>query len=337
MTNMKTTYLGLELENPLIVGACNLVNDLDNLKKIEDAGASAIVYKSLFEEQIQLERMEMEDSLNEYEERHAEMISLFPHIEHAGPKEHLTKLQLAKETVKIPVIASLNCIFQDTWLEYARLLQQTGVDALELNFYFIPRDAKLDGKTINDQQVEVLKYIKKHIDIPVSVKLSPFYANPLNIISNMDEAGADGYVLFNRFLQPDIDIKTEKHVNTLTSSHQEENKLPLRFAGLLYGHTSGSICCSGGIHTSEDIIKMLLAGADAVQVVSTLYKNKIGYIATLLRELSSWMEENGYKTIKDFKGKLSHKNVHNPLIYKRAQYIDLLINSGEIFKNNSLR
>jgi dihydroorotate dehydrogenase (fumarate) len=314
-----------------------MVSDLDNLKKMEEAGAAAIVYKSLFEEQIQLERMELDDTLKEYEERHAEMITLFPDVEHAGPSEHLMNLRMAKESVNIPVIASLNCIFTDTWIEYAKMIEETGVDAIELNFYYVPRDAKHDGKSINDQQLEVLKAVKKNLKIPISVKLSPFYANPVNVIKHMDEIGADGFVLFNRFLQPDIDIDYETHINHFSSSSQEENRLALRFAGLLYGQVSGSICGNGGIHTGSDVVKMILSGADCVQVVSTLYKNKISYIDTILKELNIWMESKGYKKLNDFKGKLSHKNVHDPLIYKRAQYIDMILKSSELFHKYTLR
>jgi dihydroorotate dehydrogenase (fumarate) len=337
MANLQTSYLGIELKNPIIVGASNMVNDIENLKKMEEAGAAAIVYKSLFEEQIQLERLELDDTLSEYEERHAEMISLFPDIEHAGPSEHLMNLRMAKESVSIPVIASLNCIFTDTWLEYAKLIQDTGVDAIELNFYFVPRDGKYDGRTINDQQVEVLKGVKSHLKIPVSVKLSPFYANPINVIKNMDAVGSDGYILFNRFLQPDIDIEYETHINHFSASSQEENRLALRVAGLIYGQVAGSICCSGGVHTGHDVVKMILAGADSVQVVSTLYKNKISYISTMLKDLNDWMDSKGYKKLHDFQGKLSQKNVHDPLIYKRAQYIDMILKSSELFKRYTLR
>jgi dihydroorotate dehydrogenase (fumarate) len=337
MADLKTSYLGIELKNPIIVGASSMVSDLGNMKKMEESGAAAIVYKSLFEEQIQLERMEMDDSLKEYEERHAEMIHLFPDMEHAGPSEYLMNLRMAKESVTIPVIASLNCIFNDTWIEYAKMIEDTGVNAIELNFYFVPRDTKLDGKSIIDQQIEILKNIKTHLKIPVSVKLSPFYANPLHVVIDMDDNGSDGFILFNRFLQPDIDTDKETHINQFTSSLQEENRLALRFAGLLYGHIRGSICCAGGIHTGQDIIKMILAGADCVQVVSTLYNNKISYIGTMLSDLSTWMDTKGYKCLKDFQGKLSHKNVHNPLIYRRAQYIDMLLKSSELFQRYPLR
>lgn len=336
MADLKTTYAGLKLINPIIVGASILSSNADNFKRIEDAGAAAIVYKSLFEEQVQLERLELEEGLTEYNERHAEMITLFPDVEHAGPSEHLMNLRLAKESVNIPVIASLNCVFAPTWIEYAKLIQDTGVDALELNFFYIPRNSKLDGKTIIEQQIEILKEIKKVITIPVTIKLSPFYTNPLNVIMSMDIAGADGFVLFNRFLQPDIDPEYEIHINHFSASSPEENLLPMKFAGLLYGNTQASVCANTGIHSGRDVAKMLLAGADCVQIVSTLYKNKISYLTTMISDLDQWMDSKGYKSILDFKGKLSQKKVNDPFIYKRAQYIDILSKSSDIFKKYPL-
>lgn len=332
MADLKTNYMGLTLKNPVIAGATNLVSNPDNIKRMEDAGAAAIVYKSLFEEQIQLERLELDEDRSEYEERHAEMIRIFPETEHAGPAEYLMNLRKAKESVSIPVFASLNCIFSSTWEEYAKLIEETGVDGLELNFYSVPKELNVQGKSIIDQQIETLKLVKETVKIPVSVKLSPFYANPLNVIKQMDEAGANAFVLFNRYLQPDIDITTESHMNYFNASSQDENRMPLRFAGLLYGNLNAQVCASSGIHTSEDIIKMILAGADAVQVVSILYKNKIEYLSELVKGLDTWMDNKGYYSLKEFKGKLSARNTKDPFIYKRAQYIDIILKSSEVFK-----
>jgi dihydroorotate dehydrogenase (fumarate) len=311
MADLHTTYLGIPLKNPIIVGACNLVSNTDNLKRMEDAGAAAIVYKSLFEEQIQLERLELDESITEYDDRHAEMTTLFPDIEHAGPSEHLMNLRLAKESVGIPVIASLNCAINDTWIEYAKSLEDTGVDALELNFYYVPRDLQIAGQEIIAQQIQVLKTVKEKVKIPVSIKLSPFYANPLHVIKQMDGEGSNGFVLFNRFLQPDIDIDNISHTNHFSLSNPEENKLPLRFAGLLFDNISASICVNSGIYSAGDIIKMLI-------------------------ELNQWMDNKNFKKIKDFKGLLSQKKVNDPFIYKRAQYIDILQKSGDIFKKYKL-
>ncbi|MBN2214093.1 MAG: dihydroorotate dehydrogenase-like protein [Bacteroidales bacterium] len=332
MADLKTKYLGMELKNPVILGASNLVTNIDNIKKAEQAGISAVVYKSLFEEQIQLETAQLDDALDEYSERHAEMISLFPNLQHAGPEEHLLNLRKVKESVGIPVIASINAIFKETWIEYSRLIEQTGVDAIELNFYAVPRDMQMGGSEINENQMDILKAVRSVVKLPVSVKLSPFYANPLNIIGKMDQAGVDGFVLFNRLFQPDIDIEKEEHYTPYGISHPEDNRLALRFAGLLYGTIRANICSNTGIFTGGDVIRMILAGADCVQVVSTVYKNKADYIATMIADIQKWMDKKGYRQITDFKGKLSNKNINDPFVYKRAQYIDLLIKSDEIFK-----
>ena len=332
MADLITKYLGLELKNPVILGASNLVTNIDNIKKAEHAGVSAVVYKSLFEEQIQLETAQLDDALDEYTERHAEMVSLFPNLKHAGPEEHLYNLRKAKESVTIPVIASINAIYKETWIEYSRLIEQTGVDAIELNFYAVPRDMNMDGRDINENQIEVLKAVRSKVKLPVSVKLSPFYANPLNIIGQLDKAGVDGFVLFNRLFQPDIDIEKEQHYTPYGISYPEDNRLSLRFAGLLFGTIKADICSNTGIFTGSDVIKMILAGADCVQVVSTVYKNKIEYIGTIIADIQKWMDKKGYKKITDFKGRLSNKNINDPFVYKRAQYIDLLLKSDEIFK-----
>lgn len=334
MVDLKTKYLGLDLKNPVILGASNLVTKLDNLKRAEEAGASAVVYKSLFEEQIQLESAQLDDQLEEYNERNAEMVKLFPTIEHAGPEEHLHQVRKVKESLNIPVIASLNAIYTESWIDYAKQLEQTGVDALELNFFYIPRDTETDGRDVNNKQLEILKAIKPKVKLPISVKMSPFYANPLNIVSHIDKLGIDGVVLFNRLFQPDIDIEKEQHFSPFNLSNPEDNKLSLRFAGLLYGTISASICSNTGIYTGHDVVKMILAGADCVQIVSTVYKNKIEYISTIIKDLENWMESKNYKKLADFRGKLSQKSLNDPFVYKRAQYIDLLLKSDQIFKKH---
>ncbi len=336
MTKLSTSYMGLELKNPIIVGSNNLVTNTDNLKKMEEAGAAAVVFKSLFEEQIQLEAAQMDDDMDEYAERHAEMISLFPTLEHAGPREHLLNIKKARETLSIPLIASLNAVYKETWLEYAKLLEDTGVDGLELNFYYIPRKADESGADIVEEQIGILKQVKSSISIPVSVKLSPFYANPLNVISRMDKTGVDAFVLFNRLFQPEIDINNEKHVVDFPLSEKYENKLPLRFTGLLYGNIKASIASTRGIQDGSDVIKMILAGADAVQVVGTLYKNKIPHISKMIKDIEAWMDGKGYKSLKDFRGKLSNNELNDPFIYKRAQYVDLLLKSEGLFKKKGL-
>ncbi|MEI7982695.1 MAG: dihydroorotate dehydrogenase-like protein [Bacteroidota bacterium] len=337
MADLTTKYLGLQLKNPLIIGASNLVKDVDNCKKMEDAGAAAIVYKTLFEEQIELERLQLSEELNQYNERHAEMISLFPDIDHAGPREHLGHLRKVVNAVNIPVIASLNCTFDETWVEYARQLENTGVNAIELNFYAVPGDFKRDGKAIINMQIDVVSEVKKSVKIPVSVKLSPFYTNALMVVQNMYYAGADGFVLFNRLFQPDIDLEEEEHHFPYNLSHDEDNRLPQRFIGLLFGEIRGSLCANTGIFTGKDVAKMILTGADCVEVVSTLYKNGFGQISKILEELETWMNHKKYDTLDAFRGKLSRKHQKDPFAYRRGQYIDILMKSEEIFKKYPMR
>ncbi len=337
MINLKTTYLGLELKNPIIIGASNLVSDTSNMKAAEDAGAAAIVFKSLFEEQIQLENYHLDNQMEEYNDRNAEMVKLFPDISHAGPQEHLHKLRKAKEAVSIPVIASLNAVYHESWIEYAKLIEDTGVDALELNFYSIPRDFTKDEKDILNEQLAIVKEIKKTLNIPVSVKLSPYYTSILKFIAELDKAGVDGVVLFNRMFQPDIDLEKEEHFSPFNLSSENDSRLALRFAGLLYGRIKSKICSNSGIMDGKDVLKAVMAGADAVQVVSTLYKHKLSHISVMLNEMTDWMKTKNYNSLKDFKGKLSEKNTRDPFVYKRAQYIDLLLKSEELVKTSALR
>ncbi len=332
MANLSTTYMGIELKNPIILGASNLVNKPEVISQLEEAGIAAIVYKSLFEEQIQLESIQFEEELHEYENRNAEMTRLFPNIQHAGPKEHLFNVKTLKANSSVPVIGSLNAIYETTWVEYAKELEQTGVDALEINLYATPGYFEVEASAIEDKQVQAVKSIKKAVKIPVSVKLSPFYTNTLNFIKKLDEAGVDGYILFNRFFQPEIDIEEELFHYPWDLSNTNEHQLALRYAGLLHGNIDASICASRGISEAEDVIKLLLAGADVVQIVSAIYRDQPAVVKTMLSELSAWMDKKGYKTLEDFRGKLSRKNQKDPFSYQRAQYVDILMKSEEVFK-----
>jgi dihydroorotate dehydrogenase (fumarate) len=331
MNRLKTKYMGIELSNPIIIGASNLVTDLDNLKKAEEFGAAAVVYKSLFEEEIQLESFQMEEKLTEFNDLNAEMVQIHPNIEHAGPDEHLFNIRKACENLSIPVIASLNAINIDTWIKYAKLLSETGVAGIELNFYQIPLDFKKSAKDVEEDQINTLKEIKKNISIPISVKLSPDYSNILDFTKKLDNAGTDALVIFNSFFQPDIDVMNEKHIKTSHLSNEGDYKKSLRYTGLLFDNIKADICSSHGIFNSEDVIKLLLSGATCVQVVSTLYKNGLSRIGILSKELEEWMESKNYKNIEEFRGKLSRNKLgSNPFVYKRAQYVDLLLNSEEV-------
>ncbi len=334
MADLRTKYMGLELKNPVVAGASNMVTNTDNLKRLEKAGAAAIVYKSLFEEQIQAENLELFERRTEYEERNAEMITLFPNSKSdlTYPEEHLWNLRRAKEAVSIPVIASLNAVRPETWIEYAKKIEQTGVDAIELNLYTGPEKMDEGFDSVEKKHIQTVKDVKSAVSIPVSVKLSPYYTNPLMLISEMDKAGADGFVLFNRLFQPDIDVQSEKHTFHYSLSHPEDMRLPMRFAGFLHGNIRASICASSGIFKGDDVIKMLLAGSDCVQVVSTLYLNQIEVIGTILSDIEKWMDSKGYNNLNSVKGKLSRNNSGSLLPYRHAQYMDFVMSTSEIMK-----
>lgn len=331
MANLSTKYMGLDLKNPIVVGASNLVTDIKNLKKLEEAGAAAIVYKSLFEEQLQLEEMEMDAGMNQFNDLHAEMTSIFPEVDHAGPAEYLMNFKQAKEALSIPLIASVNAVYDFTWIEYAQQLEEAGAAAIELNFFSIPKDFDTSAADIEAKQLKVVEEIKKGLSIPVAVKMSPAYTNTLNVIKKMDEAGTDGFVLFNRLFEPEIDIEKEEHHHPWNLSHEGDHRQALRYAGLLHGNINASIISSMGVLSAEQVIQLILAGADAVQVVSTLYKNKLAYVETILNELEAWMDKKGYASLDDFRGKLSKNNTKDIRAYKRAQYIDILFNSHNVF------
>ena len=335
--DLKTKYMGVELKNPVIVGASNLVTDLGALKKIEEEGAAAVVYKTLFEEQIHLENLQNFHAEEDYANRHAEMTgSPYPSAEEAGPETYLANLKEAVEALNIPVFGSLNCVYDETWEEYAKKIEATGVAGIELNFYAIPRNFEIDGRSIITEQLDLFEKVKNAVKIPVAVKLSPYYTNPLHFISELDKKGVDAFILFNRLFQPEIDIDTEEHYFPYNLSTQNDNRIALRFAGLLYGELKAQVCANTGIFTGEDVVSMVLAGADTVQIVSTIYKNGIGQISTIISELESWMKKKEDKKLDDFRGKLSRKTLQDPFTYKRAQYVDILMKSEEIFKKYPL-
>ncbi len=331
MNKLKTKYMGLELDNPIILGASNLVRNIDTLKKAEDLGVGAIVYKSLFEEEIQLESYQLDEKLTEFNDLNAEMVTIHPDIEHGGPDEHLLNVRKAAESLSVPVIASLNCINNDTWVRYAKLLTETGIDALELNFYQIPLDFNKSGNEIEEEQIKTLKEIRKSISIPISVKLSPDYSNILNFIKKLDNTGVDAFVLFNSFFQPDINITNEKHIKKSNLSREGDYKKSLRYAGLLFDNIKADICSSQGVFNGEDVVKLLLSGATCIQIVSTIYRNGLTQISKIKGELEAWMDNKNYNSIDEFRGKLSkNKLSNNPFIYKRAQYVELLLNSDDL-------
>lgn len=333
MADLRTRYLGIELKNPVIAGASRLTASMDTIRRIEEAGAGALVTASLFEEEVQLERFKHEEDLHKYDERYPEHVTFFPDLPHAGPREHLMWVRKTKEAARVPVIGSLNATSPDVWIDYARRLQDTGVDALELNFFHTPLSADKTGAEIEQERLETLGQVRQAVTIPISAKLSHFHSNPLHVIRQMDEAGVNGFVLFNRLFQPDIDPDAESHSSPFNLSEPADHRLPLRYAGLLHGTVRGDVCCSTGIFTGRDVAKMILAGAACVQVVSALYRNGISHLATIVQELEQWMDGKGYRDPAAFRGKMSAKNTANTWVYRRDQYVKLLMKPEEIIRN----
>ena len=329
MADLKASYMGIELKNPFVVGACSLTAHMDALKRIQDAGAGAVVIQSLFEEQIQLQAYKMEQQLTQHDDFDAEIQDLFPDVSHGGPDEHLMWTGKSKEALDIPVFASLNCTNPDTWAEWAVKLEETGVDGLELNFFAIPIDFNQNAQEIEKAQIDALKRVKSKVKIPISVKLSPFYTSPLEIIKKMDNVGVEGFVLFNRLFHPSFNIEKESGQYPFNLSTSNDHRLALRFVGLLYDNIKGSVCASNGIHTGEDAVEVLLAGADVFQAVSTLYRNRIDVIGTILKDLEAWMDRKGYSKLDDFRGKLSVEKTPDRWTYRRAQYVKMLLRADE--------
>ncbi len=329
MADLQATYLGLKLQNPIVAGASALTSNMQTIRRIADAGAGALVIASLFEEQVQLGGYQLEEDLHANDNLYAEMTDMFPDVGHAGPEEHLMWVRRAKEAVDIPVIASLNAVNHDTWITYAQKLEETGVDALELNFYTLPLDFDSTASVVEENQTKVLEDIRKKISIPISVKLSSFYSSPLNFIKRLDDIGVNGFVVFNRLFQPKINVEKESNDLSFNLSNPNDHRLSLRFAGILSGRIKGDICASNGIHSAQQLAEVLLAGADVAQVVSTLFRNKIEYLNVLRDELEAWMDQKGYKTIDEFRGKLSQENNPDPWAYTRAKYVKVLRTPGQ--------
>lgn len=330
--DLKTKYMGVELDSPIIVGSSNLTTKVENLKKYEGAGAGAVVFKSLFEEQLHLENLQFAETTSEFENRHHEMDSVFPNLDHAGPKEYLHELKKAINAVNIPVFASLNAVYDESWIDFAKEIEKVGAAGIEINLYHLPTEFETSPGDISNLQIAIVEKIKEAVKIPIGIKLSPYYSNPLYLVQRLDEAGANGINLFNKFFQPDIDIESEELLTSHQLTAKGDYQLTLRFLALLHGHIDADLSGSRGVYDGEDMIKFFLAGADSVQIVSTLIKNGPNQISLMLDQLTAWMKKKGYKSLNDFKGKLSSKNVKDDFAYKRAQYIDILLNYKNIIK-----
>ena len=325
MPDLSTTYMGIEIRNPLVVGACSLSRNVDTIKQIEAAGAGALVIKSLFEEQVQLERQEFEQGLEQYDEVYAEAMSLFPNLDHGGPKEHLYWVEKARKAVKMPLIASLNAVTREVWVDYARQLADTGVDGLELNFYSLSLDPEFSSGDLEMRELEIFSRVREAVKIPIAVKLHPHYTNLMHYVTSLDRLGANAVVLFNRMFSADLNIESLDETAPLVLSKSTDSLHTLRWTGLLYGRLEADIVANTGILTGRDAVKMILAGAGSVQVVSTLYKNKLTQIGAMLEQISDWMGSKGYKTLDDFRGAASKQNAKDPWAYERGQYIKALL------------
>jgi dihydroorotate dehydrogenase (fumarate) len=326
--DLRTTYMGLELKNPVVASASPLSEEFDNFRRMEDAGAAAVVMFSLFEEQIKHENAAIEHLITSGSESYAESLSFFPEFEDydTGPDEYLNLLRRATEAVDIPVIASLNGITNEGWVDTARLMQDAGASGIELNAYYIPANLYMDGRDVEQRYLEVLKAVKAAVSIPVAMKLSPFFSATGNMARQFDEAGADALVLFNRFYQPDLDLEEMEVVTDLKLSTPAEIRLPLLWIGVLHGRINASLAASTGVHSPLELIKYLLTGADAVMTTSGMLRYGIGFLTTLVDGLQDWMEAKQYDSVSQLRGAMSQINCLNPGAFERANYIKILDN-----------
>lgn len=324
--DLSTQYMGLQLKHPIVVSSCPLSESLEGIKLLEDSGASAVVMFSLFEEQIRNENAAFDSFLNSGVDCSAESQNYFPHIGDTdkGPEEYLNLVAKAVAATDIPIIASLNGISEEGWIDYARQIQQAGASALELNVYYIPTDIEQSGAEVEQRYIDTLKTVKSSVTIPVAIKLSPFFSATGHFAKRLDQAGADGLVLFNRFYQPDFNLDTLQVDPRTVLSSAEEIRLPLLWVAVLHGRIQASIAASRGVQSATEIVKYLLAGADTVMVASALMKHGPQYIQVLLDDLNDWLDARGYTSINEIRGKMSHLNAINPEAFERVNYIKVL-------------
>ncbi len=323
---MQTTYMGMELNSPIIVSACTLSEQTDNIVKMEDNGAGAVVLFSLFEEQIKKEELKFKKVIAGTTYAFPEALDYFPDVDdyNIGTDEYLENIRIAKEKVDIPIIGSLNGITTKGWIDYSKLMEQAGADAIEVNIFFIPGDIAMSSSEVEHRYLNIIESIKQTVKIPVAVKLNPYFSAMGNMSLRMKNAGADALVLFNRFYQPDFDINELVIKTDLHYSESSEIRLPLLWIGLLYGKVNLSLAATTCVQSAVEVIKYLLAGADVVMTASALYKNGIPYLKTMNKELQDWMYMMGFDNINAFKGTMSQQNISDPTAYERANYIKIL-------------
>jgi dihydroorotate dehydrogenase (fumarate) len=324
--DLTTTYLGLQLKNPLVPSASPLSHSLDGMKRLEDAGAAAIVMYSLFEEQIVHESAEINHYLAYGSESFFEAQSYFPAVKdyNLGPEEYVELLHKAKESLGIPIIASLNGITAGGWVKYAKKMEEAGADAIELNVYYIPTDPTITSADVEDLYLEVLNEVKRNVKVPIAMKLSPFISSFANFARRLDLAGVNGLVLFNRFYQPDIDLEALEVRPGVVLSHSHDLRLPLRWIAILRGQVKSSLAATTGVHTADDALKMLMAGADVTMLCSSLLMNGPRHLAEVLKGMNQWMIDHEYVSVAQLKGSMSQQSISDPSAFERANYMKAL-------------
>ena len=327
MADLSTRYMGLKLPSPLVVASSSLSNKIENFQAAEASGAGAIVLRSLFEEQIEAAESEIEEAISFQADANPKARSYLP-PQRIGPREYLRLIDKAKKTVRIPVIASLNCAAPGSWSEYARQLEEAGADALEVNIYAVGADPAVSGEEIERQYLEIVRSVRDAVKLPIALKVSPFFTSFANVAKKFDDAGVNALVLFNRFLQPDVDLDRMALHSSMQLSHSWEMLLPLRWTAILYGRVRADLAASTGVHDGAGVVKMLLAGATVVQLAATLLRNGISHLAALRGDLDDWMERGRYSGLDDFRGSLSQKEAKDPRAFERAQYVNLILSQN---------
>jgi len=326
MSDLKTTYLGFRLSNPIVASASPLSESVERIRQLEDAGVSALVLPSLFEEQISLEGQALDSDLSRGSESFPESLSYFPDMTdyNLGPESYLELIQEARNTVSLPVIASLNGVTRGGWTRYAKLIEQAGANALELNLYALPTDPEETAAQVESRYEELVRDVRETVSIPLAVKLSHFFTAFPNLARRLDAAGANALVVFNRFYQPDFDIEAQEVVPSLALSHSYELLLRLHWVGIVYGHVKADLAVTGGVHTAGDVLKCMMAGARVAMMTSALLRNGLGHVRVVLDDLTRWMEEHEYESIRQMQGSMSRRSAANPSAFDRGNYMKVL-------------
>jgi dihydroorotate dehydrogenase (fumarate) len=326
MVDLSTTYLGLQLKHPVVASASPISKKLDGIRSLEDAGASAVVMYSLFEEQIVQESLALDHFLNAGTDTYAESLTYFPDLQHynIGPDEYLNLIGKAKKAVNIPIIGSLNGVSTGGWTEYAKKIEQAGADALELNVYYIPTNPEINAQSLEQNYVDLVKDVRAQVHIPLTVKLNPFVSALPNLAARLVSAGANGLVLFNRFIQPDLDIETLEVTPNLVLSTSNELRLPLRWVAILYGRVQADLALTSGVHTAQDVLKAMMAGANVTLLTSELLMHGVKRIGEIVNDMQSWMEMFEYQSVQQMQGSMSQRAVAEPAAFERANYMKAL-------------